>query len=591
MLRRAGWFALAFVIAGFWIATAAALSGNVQATLELRPSMSSFQQLVANFNSTLTFAYSFSGWTFGSLSTYNLHGFAQQQFSATGFLGALTIDSTLKFNAQIPTTVVYGASCPACVQTASVTSVSSSGSPTLWTNSIWPCIAQDPAIDYTVAFSSWLLRAQTSLFGAHMEGLFYLKGDDFAATTTVGKWIHGDPYKVCDPSGCDVATQTGSYTATSCLPLYGSGWKFTLSGMIGQALLTSRTYFNLEEYSYNDLMARANLKTSIADTFKMGESYYLPKLTGQTCNVAFTREFLTLEGLSFGCATIDTGLNMTCDGFGWLKVLAKGIAVSPLLDFDALLTFQTQSKSITIEPQLNLGNNMCFTFHAAWNWDPSTPSVVGFTLNGISFSYTLDNLTFTSATSFNPTYESLGGYYIADHVSSPTSYAFYVPDTNLPFNHSDGTGYYVPVCFPNDYYLIWEKASVQGRWDGCCGGTLQWTINTYFGSHQELIANSFWFWYADESGDSYQYNTSVAGQYGASVAPPAVLGSAKPYCEDDAVSYGVAYYNAGPDTLLGWVRTDASLSLPIGSSITMRCGLAVDAYGWQSLRLGCQVSW
>ena len=577
-----------------WTVAAAPLSGGLEGTIKFAPSTLTFGNFITNITSKLTIDYTLASWEFGSESTFNLEGWSLQGFSASGKLGGYALESTMQFDPKIVEGVLYTLASGTTYQTQSVTGVTSSGASAAWTKPIWNCATYNKAITYgSPAFSCWQAGAQISLFGMNFEGLFYLKGNDFEAETVSGKWVYGDPYY----DWAHVVTQTGSYTASACLPRYGSGWKLTLSGTAADMLITSRTYFNLQEYSYNEMLILAYVKIYVADTFKLGGSYYLPKVGGETCQATFTREFITIEGVTLGCAKFDAGLNITCEGFNWLKILVTDIELSPFVGFDALVTFsitQTASqKTISLEPDILFGDTGCFTFHLAWDYTGTATdfSLQGLIINGISMSYTWNGLTFTSATSFNPV---LGpsGYYLAADVNSPTTYGFFVPDKSFSkdkFNTSTGEGYYRQVCYPEEYYDIWEMFTIETSGDGCCGGDYEWKVNTYFGDRKSLIVDSFWFYYKDEDGNFYVYNTGSSNP--AVITPPTVSGSAAPYCEDDDVSYGVAYYDADENTMFGWVKTDADVVVPISASIHLRFGIALNTYGWEKLELGFECTW
>jgi len=295
--------------------------------------------------------------------------------------------------------------------------------------------------------------------------------------------------------------------------------------------------------------------------------------------------------MTLGCAGFDAGLNLTCEGFEWFKILITDVELASCLSFDALVTFSVtqtcSSKTITLEPNVRFGDTACFALHLAWDYTGTSTdfSLNSLKVNGLSLSYTWNGLTFFGATSFNPIYGSLGGYYLADPVKSPKTYGFFVPDTSFSktdfcMDHTTcgagwGKGYYVQVCYPEEYYDIWELFGLQATGDGCCGGNYSWEVDFCFGDRKTLIADSFWFWYKDEDGNSYQYNEGTP----ATRTEPAVSGSAKPYCEDDDVTYGVAYYDALGNSLFGWVKTDADLTLPIWANFDLAFSVALDVYG------------
>ncbi len=574
-------------------------SGQYEVSIALAPFELVFADFVSDITLEMAVDYTVYGWEFGSESTFTLDGWSEQEYTVLGRLGAFFLDATIAFDPLIVDTIIYTLASGVTYQTQSITGVTSAGTSAAWTKSIWNCATHDEKITYGLpALSSLQATAQVSLYGVNFEGLFYLKGNDFEAKTVSGKWVYGNPYA----NWAGVVTQTGSYTASACLPRCGSGWKLTLSGLAGDLRVTSRTYFNLEEYTYNELMTQEKEMTYLKDTFAMGGSYYLPKKDGETCAVRFTREFVTIEGMTLGCAGFDAGLSLTCDGFDWFKVLITDIELAPCVSFDALITFSVtqtcSSKTITLEPNVRFGDTACFTLRLAWDYAGTSTdfSLNALKVNGLSVSYTWNDLSFFSATSFNPVYGSLGGYYLADPVKSPKTYGFFVPDTSFAETTFStdytccavpGDGYYMQVCYPEEYYDIWEMFAIQATGDGCCGGDYSWEADFYFGDRKVLIADSFWFWYKDEDGNSYEYNKGTP----ATRTEPVVLGSGTPYCEDDAVTYGVAYYDAPGDSLFGWVKTEVEAVVPIFSSFDVTFGSVVTVYGWEELTLGFSFSW
>jgi|GEM_PF-5508436 len=577
------------LLAGWvWGAGAALFTGEMEGMARFLLDPSYGDSLVfPDFSFSITVEYSLNGCNFGLAPTFTRDAFEELELFAFGRVGGFVIDSAIKFDPHIVKTVLYEFPSGTSYQTQSVVGVTSSGTVAAWAQPIWNCLTLTETNTFAVAFSSLEASAETFLSGLNFRSLFYLKGDDFEEITAFGKWSYGQPYT----DWAAFVIQTGSYTAIPCPPRRGAGWKFTASGMFCNILLTSRTYINLEEYTYNELMAKDYEKTYLADELKMGGVYYLPV---ETCCPYFTRNYTTFEGLSLGCVTFDAGLSFDCSaGFKWLKILLTDIKISPNLSYDALLEFgfnQTGSyKLLTIEPKLRLGPARCLTFYLDLDSDPAY-FLDALKVNGFSMSYTWNGVTFTGATSFNPVYESLGGYYLAEDVASPTTYGFFVPETLFPktaFDVTTGVGYYKQVCLPEEYYNIWEMFVLEGQGDACCGSTYNWVIKTYFGDRWLMIVDSFWFWYKDEDGNSYQYNPGTP----VTRTEPAVRGSAPPYCEDDAVTYGVGYYDAPENTLFGWVKTEASLTLPLWANLSLSFGTAFDVYGRRQFELGFSYVW
>jgi len=552
----------------------------------------------------LTLSYTLSAWDLTSISEFDRYGLAEQELRMTGFLGAFDFDATMDFDARVPTLSVY--SYPAsAIQIESVTTVNSAGSATRWSQSIWGCATPTIKITPVSAFSTLEAYTHTFLYGLNLDLLLYIKGDEGPKTVTGNSW-YGTPY----PFACGGPSaqtfhleQLGSYNVGACVPRCGSGWKMSCSGMIGGALFCANAYFNLEEHSLDEVLLKQHAAVDLADSLLLGGSYYLPWTTGETCSGAFNRSYITLNGVTLGCANLDIGLNMTCEGFEWFKILASDVRAVPFIDLDLLWEFaitETGSiKTVTVEPEISIDQLDCFSFrlHLGHSLDQGGLAIGGIELKGWSISINSDALSFLAITSLDPRYESLGGVYVASDVSSPKQHGFFIPDKNYsketfitgvePGASIDdaGEGYYRLVCLSEEYYDIYEALKLAGSSDACCGGSLRWALDAFFGHRKVLIADSFWFWYKDEDGYSFKYNTPPTA------SEPAVLGSSPPYCEDDNVTYGALYCAAPGDTLLGWVRTAASLNVPLGANCSLGTGVSFTKYGWESVSITANVSW
>ena len=96
-MKRALVLSLA-VIFGLGIAVSAqTLSGSWTLGLEIDPTNSDFAAAL-DFSSTLSVEYAVGGWVFGSVSVFDDAGWADQDFSAVGSLGAWTFTSAVDFD-------------------------------------------------------------------------------------------------------------------------------------------------------------------------------------------------------------------------------------------------------------------------------------------------------------------------------------------------------------------------------------------------------------------------------------------------------------------------------------------------------------
>jgi len=209
----------------------------------------------------------------------------------------------------------------------------------------------------------------------------------------------------------------------------------------------------------------------------MERSYIVdPVVVGQ----GFTGQKVTASGLSFGCISeIATTLYITCAGFDFIKfeLDAIGFGLSWLtLDLD--LTFQTQTKSITLTPQLVVGDALCIDVYAevltnapvgtnttntifdAYN------SITGIAIYGLGFSYSWDGITVKELT-----------------VLDTGRYAITTPEYGSVIEEiveviEDDREYYVNY---------WELLSIEVVRDGCCGGSNRFLANTYFNKEETAL--------------------------------------------------------------------------------------------------------
>jgi len=191
-LKKLSFLIAALVVTYVFAGAASPFSGQWEGSIELAPSALIFGDFVSDITLELTLDYTLYGWEFGSESTFGLAGWTEQEFSAFGNLGGFTLDATIAFDPLIVSTVVYTLADGVTYQTQSVTGVNTSGDSTAWKKSIWNCDTYDEKVAYgSAAFSSLQASAQVFFAGVNLDGLCYLKGNDFEAKTVSGKWVYG----------------------------------------------------------------------------------------------------------------------------------------------------------------------------------------------------------------------------------------------------------------------------------------------------------------------------------------------------------------------------------------------------------------
>ena len=637
---------LAFVLVlglGAW-AFAGPLTGSVDFSASFVPSASDFNDFVDSLSATIELDYTIGGWTFGSSSGFNLHGFSSQQFTAEGTLGAFTLSSTMNFkpatvtketwayntttvNSHLVDTQTVGFVVGGDTYCHETTPQSASGD--IWNVCWWKNEDYATVTKTTGAvFDDWKVVASVSIAGVDLEGIFFLEGYSGAADATPYAWYWsgsgGSISAIPNPNkGGDIyaeKVQSGAYDIWTTSDPYlhgfkstptttGSGYRFKAAGTAGDVTITSYTYFNLTESDATAACGACGYSFARSGTFKIASA---------GCDVGFTEEYLTLEGFSFGCATMDVALDITCTGFQWVKFLFNDVDLGVAgITLDGLLTFETTSKTFTLTPCLTL-NGTCFTFETGLSW--SGNEIGGLSIYGISFSQEWNGITFSSKTAFDTDNSCLFGKTGKSVTDSSKKIQVLVPvtglytsttescssgscastDTHRPSILNTGAGYYTPWCIYTEKYVVWEEFSLEATGDSCCGGSYDISFSTYFGDKQ-LLNGWVWEYQFYSTSPTYDvdytevYDIPLDGvedtkitKFATADAPDDIsadgLSSGEKYEED--LTKKAYYYDASDDTLFAWVQTDVDASLEIGSAWTLTAGLSIDVYGWNSLSFG-----
>ena len=649
------------LVLGLGFAAAGGLSGTLDISASFVPDASDFDDFVNSMSATLEIDYAIGGWTFGSSTGFNLDGYSSQSFTAEGTLGAFSFTSTMKFKPNTVTSEVwtYGATAATAaaiealeVQTSAGVSfdvcgttqylaasqVTAAALPQSASDLIWSaCWWKDK--DYATvvkttgpAFDEWTATGGVSIAGLSLEATFFLEGFAGAEASkpyafyydgTTGVTFGTDVVQTSPANGTALATMQNIWTGITDTYVggfvgadttMGSGFVFKAAGKAGDMTITSYTYFNLTEAAPTAACGACGYSFARKGTYKIANA---------GCDVTFTEEYLTIEGLSFGCATVDVAVSIDCTGFSSLKVLINdfdlGFCCSGVT-IDGLLTFTTSSKTFTIEPCITL-KDVCLEFEVALTYADNAISALN--IYGVSFEQTWNGITFTSKTAFDIDNSCLFGK-TGKSVTDPSKQIqVLVPVTGLytcaavacpvsgcadsacttTINHRPSIiagsqeGFYTPWCIYTEKYVVWEAFSVAIDGDSCCSGAFDLTVDTYFGTKKCL---DYWVWEYQFYNATYDYDIIEGFDVdlgAADVADTIALATAD--APTDISADGLAavgweenltkkdyYADSAGATLFAWVQTDVALNLGIGSAWTLTGGMSVDAYGWNSLSFG-----
>ncbi len=245
----------------------------------------------------------------------------------------------------------------------------------------------------------------------------------------------------------------------------GSGWTFGASGVAGDLSIAATAYFNMD--SSGELIQ-----------------------TESTCFCFSSVDF----DVSFPFACIDlvsVSIGFSTSGFDGVTFSVTGVQVPSIswLTFDFDLTFDDgeEGKSLSFTPNISLGDWACIKLYYDLITSDSI-NIDGIYFYGMTLSYTWNGVTFSETSAF---------------------------DTSDPKD------------LVKDPY--WEVFTIKSAGDSCCGGAVDFQIDTYF--------------------------------------------------------------SASSTMLFDWGETDVSLSFGIGSNFTLNTGLVVDTTGLTQVSFGFDVTW
>jgi len=532
-------------------AFAGPLSGSWATTLVVDPAASSFTSLT----STLAVDYTVSGWTFGSSSGFTLSGFSSQSFTAGGSVGAFTFSSTMTFDPMAVTAKDYSAFW-AAVLVANPNGLTQTPSTTI-------C-----PITYTTTtepkFLTWKTEGSISIGGVELGALFYIDQSNYDVTLT----NYATKLALTPLSGT-------TYVCTS--GYNGAGWRFKVGGTIGDITATSYTYFNLSETDASTTYCPA-----------VGKSGTL-SISAASCAPAFTEEYITLEGVSLGCATFDVGLSILCTGFSDVTFVANDVAIGGWLELDFGLVFTTTSKSTDFCLTVTAPESDCFTIEFGFNGSPNadaTGVIDSLDFYGIGFTYSWNGISFTSYTELSASSALFSSSSAYDYIYGDTTNSYLIPyagrDTACTETAAYLTvseGFYELKCVYTDRYKLWEKFIVDIDADACCGGALDLTISTWFGDNEVLDYVAY-----DVIVDPALTPGTMTYLYGTTGATATTdLTTAAAY---DTVTFKTGYAAGTETTLFDWAKTEVDASIGVASNITLDLGFNVSAFGWESLEVG-----
>jgi len=595
------------VVLGLGVGAFAQLSGSWESTLSFDMGAATFADYIVDLTSDFAMDYSLAGWTFGSVSGFDLHGFASQAFSVEGALGAFTFSSSASFAPAFVTVWTY------------VDLLTWAAPVAVWTPVFTDWLCADP-LPVTFAPKFLTLNATASVSIAGVTASVYVLMDQSNA------YIEWKNYAFQILQAQPWLAQTSSLVWTQ--PYggqNGTGAKITLTGSVGGIDVTSYTYFNLTE---------ADKRSSFCPEIGKRAYFYIP-VAG--CTPAFTEEYVMFEGMTFGCVEFSAALKVLCTGFSSFKLVANGIDIGGWATLNAGIIFTTKAKDIDLCLKLNGLTFNCITVEVGFgdaeggyftsSGGPIT--IENIQIHGFGITTEVGAVTFTSYTELD-VYSQLfsAGSDVARlniydwmYLDGNDLHAFAIPfagitkytaavasvcingvwstATPAAFQYVQVTdNWFEIVCFPEYRYRLWEMFQISIDEDACCGGLFGVDILTYFGDKEQLA----WVaWNYDDaltgaaSTPDYIYDTGTYKADGAWLSEDEVgTGYATGYIPGctDIVYYAAGYTPvASAVQLFNWAYTTVEFSVGMGSNLTLNLGAGISAFGWESLDLGFEFTW
>jgi hypothetical protein len=613
-LKKALVLTIAAVV-GLGLAASATMGGTWGAEISIDPGTTLAGNLFVDLTSTVDVDYTIGDWVFGAAAGFDRLGWSTMSFDAVGVLGAFSFTAELNF---MPRTITgYTLVIPLAPQTYSMINPLFLGP---WAD-CWD--ADEICVPtYGAAFDDLTFTASVSIAGVTIEGLFYLDGYAgdavcppwayyyLFADGTLTPWVSGmAPYTT-------YALASSASTATT-----GSGFRFSLSGTAGSLEITSLTYFSLTEP-----FATVTCGWALA---KKGSGF-----TVDGCELGFTEQYFHIDGFTFGCATFEVGLDITCAGFSWVAFAAHDIDLGVWgLVGDFYVKFSTMQKYVDFCLDFDL-DVVCFDIGVSLDYEDYV--VGGFSIDSLTLETELNGVTFTSTTQFDGclsevTDESMEiGFLVPVEgltYTDPNTYE-YATFSLIGASTTDGLltglvdGFFTPVCEYEEKWCVFETIEIAVDGDSCCGGAFDFSIETGFGTKEEIKAFAWYYQFEDDTdfdnvanvdfnvgylydgflavGDTVPTIVAVVGGTDANndgvpddlnVVETVVLAGTETYAAGDQnaaeeLLYGALYEAAASDSLFSWVYTNVELSIGIGSAWSLIFGAGIDVYGWNALSFG-----
>jgi hypothetical protein len=181
-----------------------------------------------------------------------------------------------------------------------------------------------------------------------------------------------------------------------------------------------------------------------------------PTITGD----GFTGQKLSVDGLTFGCASLELGTYFTCDGFSYAMAEFAGIPTGiPWIELDVGLRYELQTKSLTVVPRLVVGPAICIEPYLALVRENEGSRINAMALYAFELRAELGSITVRDVA-----------------VLDTARYALTTPEFGSVVEE-------IAEALDQGHDILtdcWEMLSIEAALPGCCDAPMALLLNVYF---------------------------------------------------------------------------------------------------------------
>ena len=234
-----------------------------------------------------------------------------------------------------------------------------------------PTIGISSELIVTYEVSGWSFTSDTKLTDAGWQGQTFVVGGSLGAFT-LGSTLTFDPTAL-------PADFFSSWVVTGGLSLAGVSFDATFASALHDVMLELKASGSAGLVDVGAVVTFGSLYIDAAGDWATYDTGNPP-----TCDFDWYGVDITVD-FPFSCAVVASTISFDCAGFAYVKFEIEGIAVPtlPWFTLDAMLKFETQTKTLVLTPVIDFGPTLCFDLYLNMDGEASVfPGYTGYT-NGL----------------------------------------------------------------------------------------------------------------------------------------------------------------------------------------------------------------